>query len=657
MIRIERHEKGPRVYVLGRRVHECHAGLAALGIAVLLRLIHVHGDRMPAGVIAAVAAIGAWMTIKDARDFVPRWRDTASWSMGIHRREFALRPTPRGAWVPGAIGVLVAMAGLANIAAAVRPEFATRSDTVNDLMAAGVRGSIHAAALPLGLLLVVCGTYLARRRRGAWLLALMLLLITGPVELLHRDIDGAVLAWSLAVTLAVAGNAFTVRRDPHALRAAVARLPVVGALAIATSVAAILAAHRHVTPGLTGSRLMRETADLLAFQNGPLRFGAHAGWVPLGVGLVSAAAIAAAAAPLLRPLAYPRVPARADDRMRARRLVARYGDDSLSFFKLRNDLAYLFSADRRAFLGYRVQRGVLVVSADPVGPVAAIRDLVRELFVFAQEHGLRVAVVGASATLGDIYRSAGMRAVYIGDEAILDAERFSLEGHAIRKVRQAVARLERAGYHVDLMAVADLSSTEIAELDGAAAGWRDGAPARGFSMTVDAVGGYRQTDSRILVARDADGAVRGFSHVAPCAGRPAVKLSLTCRDPHAPNGLVEFMIARGTEALRHAGVQEISLDFVAFGRAVIAPRSMRARLVRRMLAVRGHDGEIARRWRFNAKFRPRWTPRYLMVEGVLSTPRAALAVAELEGLVAASPDDRRTRTKGAPGAVGAPDTA
>jgi len=43
--------------------------------------------------------------------------------------------------------------------------------------------------------------------------------------------------------------------------------------------------------------------------NGPLTFGSHAHWVPLGVGLVSAAALIAAAAPLLRPLAHPHQPA------------------------------------------------------------------------------------------------------------------------------------------------------------------------------------------------------------------------------------------------------------------------------------------------------------------------------------------------------------
>lgn len=631
MIKVERHEKGPRLFVAGRRLHECHAGLVLLGLALLMRLVHFGDEQVPTGVVAVIALLGAYMVIKDARDFVPRWRDTASWSMGIHRREFALRPNPRASWAPMVIGGMVIMAGIATILAAIRPELGTHAHAVDRLMNQGLRGSIHAAALPLGLLLVVTGTYLARRRHGAWLLALVLLTLAGPAALAHRDLDGAVVAWSLALTLAVTGNAFTVRRDPSAIRVALMRIPIVGGIAILTSAGAILAAYRHVTPALTTSRLIRETVDLMTFQNGPLAFGTHAHWVPLGVGLVSVAALVAAAAPILRPLAHPRQPAPDSARARAQRLVSRYGDDSLSFFKLRKDLHYLFTADRRAFLGYRINRGVLVVSGDPVGPRDAMPGLVRDLFTFAEDHGLRVAAIGASAAMADIYGDAGMRAVYIGDEAIVDTRTFSLDGRPIRKVRQSVTRIERAGYTLSLARVGDVPSSELAALDQISERWRAGAPERGFSMTVDELGGYGQDDSRVIVARDADGAPRGFLHLVPCAGRPAMSLSLMRRDPNTPNGLIEFMIARGIGELREQGIDEVSLNFVAFGRVLREPRTVLQRTLRRALIHFDKWFQINRLQHFNAKFFPRWVPRYMMVDGWSSAPRAGIAIMDLEG--------------------------
>ena len=52
----------------------------------------------------------------------------------------------------------------------------------------------------------------------------------------------------------------------------------------------------------------------------------------------------------------------------AAELVRAHGSDTLAFFKLRADEHYFFSEDRRAFVGYRIENGVLLLSGDPVGP-------------------------------------------------------------------------------------------------------------------------------------------------------------------------------------------------------------------------------------------------------------------------------------------------
>ncbi len=71
---------------------------------------------------------------------------------------------------------------------------------------------------------------------------------------------------------------------------------------------------------------------------------------------------------VFRPLAAPRGLPGPDARAAAAELVHRYGTDTLSFFKLRGDKQYFFSQDRRAFVGYRIENGVLLLSGDPVGP-------------------------------------------------------------------------------------------------------------------------------------------------------------------------------------------------------------------------------------------------------------------------------------------------
>ncbi|TML54052.1 MAG: DUF2156 domain-containing protein, partial [Actinobacteria bacterium] len=145
---------------------------------------------------------------------------------------------------------------------------------------------------------------------------------------------------------------------------------------------------------------------------------------------------------VFRPLAAPRSFPTGEMRRTARELVRLHGGDTLAYFKLRRDQHYLFSPDRRAFLGYRVENGVLLVSGDPVGPDEALPELLRELGSFAEARGLRLAAIGVGERLRPLWAQLGLRSLYLGDEAIVETASFSLEGRAIRKVRQSVTRLE-----------------------------------------------------------------------------------------------------------------------------------------------------------------------------------------------------------------------
>jgi lysyl-tRNA synthetase class 2 len=132
--------------------------------------------------------------------------------------------------------------------------------------------------------------------------------------------------------------------------------------------------------------------------------------------------------------------------------------------------------------------------------------------------------------------------------------------------------------------------------------------------------------SQVVLARDRDGAVRGFLHFVPTYGRPAVSLSLMRRDRQTPNGLTEFLIARSVQELRARGVEEVSLNFAAFGRLVERPG-----LLAPLLRLGSRHFQVESLYRFNAKFSPRWEPRYLVFSSVLGLPRTGLAALWAEG--------------------------
>jgi lysyl-tRNA synthetase class 2 len=347
------------------------------------------------------------------------------------------------------------------------------------------------------------------------------------------------------------------------------------------------------------------------------------------VGVVCIATAALVARALFRPLAAPGPCA---SRPQIASIIREYGRDTLSYFKLRGDLGDVVAPDNRAFLSYRAERGVMLIAGDPVGSPDAIPGIMSDACGMADRSGLKVAVLGASEEFLDLGRQAGLRSLYIGDEAIVDTATFSLEGRPIRKVRQSVNRLKREGYDAVLHEQRELSVAELDELDAVSERWRGGAPERGFSMALDTIRGDHLADSLVVVARDDGGAIRGFLHLVP-GGRSAMSLAAMRREPGTPNGLMEFLVVRSIEMLRERGVGELSLNFAAFARWMHEPANRVEAVLGRVVALANPFFQIESLHSFNAKFFPRWQPRYLLFDGALALPRTALAALTAEGFV------------------------
>jgi lysyl-tRNA synthetase, class II len=535
---------------------------------------------------------------------------------------------PNQRWLPRLAAAAAALVGLVNIGSALTPNIRWRGHVLLDFEPVEAVRLFHALALPVGAGLLLVAPYLLKRRRRAWQAAIVLMVLLGVVDLLKGlDFEETLATWATAGVLLTGGEAFRVRHDPITLRSAIWRVPFLGLTGLAAAAVTAWASQGHPS----WSTVVRETLDLLRWQPGPMHFHHHLVWIPLGVHLIELGTLLSMAYVIFRPLAVPRALPGPVARAAAAELVRAHGTDTLSYFKLRADKHYFFAADRRAFVGYRIENGVLLLSGDPVGPEECFRQLLRELRAFAETRGLRLGAVGASERLCPLYEELGLRSIYLGDEAIVDLDRFSLEGRSIRKVRQSVSRLSKAGYRAELHELGALDEATISEIEGVLERGREGAPERGFSMAMDSLQGDPNEDTLVVVCRDERDAIRGVLHFVPCYGRPTMSLSFMRRDPGTPNGLTEFLVVEAVKLLRERGVTEMSLNFAAFAKWMHSPERRFERVLGRLVTLGNPFFQIESLYRFNAKFFPRWEPRYLVYEGAFGLPRAGIAALWAEG--------------------------
>ena len=530
--------------------------------------------------------------------------------------------------LPRLAGLGAALVGAVNVASTLTPNISWRGHLLLEYEPVEAMRLFHALALPAGAALLIVAPYLAKRRRRAFTLAIALMLALGAFDLLKGlDFEETAITWGVAAVLVLGRGAFRVRHDPLTSRSRIWRVPLVALAGLGVAAVVIWTTKGH----LPWHTIVRETGDLLIFQSGPIRFHHPGAWIPLGVHTLEITTLLLIAYLIFRPLAAPQALPSAKARAAAADLVRAHGYDTLSFFKLRADKHYFFSSDRRAFVGYRSENGVLLCSGDPVGAHDAFPDLLMQLRAFAEVRGLKLGAVGASERLCPLYEALGLRTLYLGDEAIVDLDRFSLEGRPIRKVRQSVSRLVKAGYGAELHKLHALDQDTLIEVERVLEVGRQRSPERGFSMALDSLQGHHRADTLVLLARDEEDAVRGVLHFVPCYGRPAVSLSFMRRDPATPNGLMEFMVVQAIELLRERHIGELSLNFAAFAKWLHSPEKRAERALGRLIALGNRFFQIESLYRFNAKFFPRWEPRYLVYEGTFGLPRAGIAALWAEG--------------------------
>jgi lysyl-tRNA synthetase, class II len=529
--------------------------------------------------------------------------------------------------LPMLAAAAAALVGAVNIASALTPNMRWRGHLLLEFEPVEAIRLFHALAFPAGAALLLVAPYLAKRRRRAWQAAILLMVALGLFDLLKGfDFEESIITWTAAGVLFLGRDAFRVQHDPITLRSAFWRVPLLGGAALAGAVLA--AATAKGDPSIRTVAI--GTVDLLRWQPGPIHHHDLA-WMPFGVHLLEVGALIGIAYVIFRPLAAPRSLPTQHAREVASSLVRAHGTDTLAFFKLRADKKYLFTEDRGAFVGYTIENGVMLLSGDPVGPEDAFADLLAQVRAFAEARGLKLGALGASQDLCPLYEELGLRTIYLGDEAIVELGSFSLEGRPIRKVRQSVTRLSKAGYRAELCEVRSLDPVTLRQVEEVVERGRQGAPERGFSMAMDSLQGEHDHETMVVIARDGERAIRGVLHFVPCYGRPTVSLSFMRRDPDTPNGLTEFLVVKAIELLRGHGLEELSLNFAAFAKWIHSPVRRHERLLGKLIALGNPFFQIESLYRFNAKFFPRWEPRFLVYEGAFGLPRAGIAALWAEG--------------------------
>ncbi|MCX4693715.1 phosphatidylglycerol lysyltransferase domain-containing protein [Streptomyces sp. NBC_01408] len=519
------------------------------------------------------------------------------------------------------------------------------------------------AGFASGLFSLLLAVTMGRRKRAAWILnlavsgALLLAFAVaafapctgGRWNMCYPEFRDHAQNWfSLGLTAAFVGALLVGRREFYARgdrsNPALATIVAAAGLLVTSLVAALLVGATNTDPDAA------DATFLARWRYGVMRLVTLApddrihnaitppGWVDVFINFMSMMLLLAVLFAAFRSRRAVD-PITEEDEARLRALLARQGDrDSLGYFALRREKSVVWSPTGKAAVTYRVVGGVSLASGDPIGDPEAWPGAIEPWLAEAREHGWVPAVMGASEEAGQIYARHGLDALELGDEAIVETDEFTLEGRAMRTVRQAYNRVKRAGYTVRIRRHADIPAGEMDELLRRADDWRDGATERGFSMALGRLGDPGDGQCVMLECTDGKGDLRAVLSFVPW-GTKGLSLDLMRRDRDSENGLMEFMVIELLERSKEIGVTQVSLNFAMF-RSVFERGSRLGagpvlRMWRSLLSFFSRWWQIESLYRANAKYRPIWEPRFMLFEKSSDLLRIGIAAGRAEGFLEA----------------------
>ena len=355
--------------------------------------------------------------------------------------------TQIGLWL---VALLTGFVGILNLISAVTPGVPERVAVLREIYPFEVRAGSHIFAAVSGFILLTLASRLLRRKKVAWLLTIVLLIISIVSHLLKGlDVEETIPAALLLILLLLLRNSFTARSDRPSIAQGIRVL--IGALlfTLAYGTAGFYLMERQYKTQFDLLSAIKQTLYIFfTSDNGGIeattRFGS---FFITSIYIVGASTIVYGVWMLLRPVLLP-IGGTVEERKQALDIIKQYGHSSLAHFCLLPDKSYYFSPSGNTVIAYVPKGRGAIALGDPIGAPEDLKDATIGYQKFCDRNDWYPAFYQTLPDNLPLYKSLGFKAIKIGEEGIVDLNTFTTQGKPGRNLRNSLNRFAKLGYRV-----------------------------------------------------------------------------------------------------------------------------------------------------------------------------------------------------------------
>jgi len=485
--------------------------------------------------------------------------------------------------------------------------------------------------LVFGLTLLYVSMYLRRRKWTAWVTTIMLysfilFLSLFKIFAVHTEpvleemyiLRGVVLPAVILAGLLYYSKEFTVRSDLRSFAFSARFILLLLAVTIVYGVAGMIimdksAFHREISLGSA----VHYTVDQLGLTTDTLVPYTRRAKVFLdSLSTVSTAAVAFGLVSLFQPI-RARFSNQNSNRKLAIRLLKHYGGNSEDFFKIwPHDKFYYFTDDRSAGLAYGVRRRVALVVGDPFGNSKHFGRLLRDFDEFCRTNDWTPAFVHTVPQNNVIYKEYGYGLQKIGEEAVVNLEKFMTATKRDKYFRKINNRFVKAGYTAEMLKPPH-SEPVLSRLHAISSEWLEqpGREERSFMMGYFSEAYMQQYN--IMVLRDANEEIQAFVNQIPSYDPKEANFDLLRHSKAALGKSNDFLLMQFIEHLYKEDFERLNLGLCPLSGldASDEERTVIDNALHFVYANGDRFYSFSGLRRFKSKYKPEWQSRYIAYRG------------------------------------------
>jgi phosphatidylglycerol lysyltransferase len=289
------------------------------------------------------------------------------------------------------------------------------------------------------------------------------------------------------------------------------------------------------------------------------------------------------------------------------------GNSALDYFKTYYDKLLFFNKERNGFISYKVSGNFAVILENPVaGNDEVVTESLVSFYNFCAENGLKAISYRVPESSLEIYKRLGKKSLFLGQEAVVGLNEFTLQGANKKSMRNALNKVTERGFKAQIFEP-PLKEGLLQKLKAVSDNWLLDMERQELVFSQGMFQWDEIKHQTVITVGNEEEKIIGFLNIIPDYAKDEGTYDLIRKTGDAPNGVMDFLLIELFNYYKQKNIHFVNLGFAPLS-GIETPEDITERSMKFAYEKIKSFSHYKGLREYKEKFSPVWHNKYLIYE-------------------------------------------